>query len=468
MRHILIMLCVLRRASTLLRPPALHSTTARFATDASKALERRFDAALRDNCGVRANDTVVAAVSGGIDSTCLLHLLARAECRVKVVTFDHRQRGAASTEDAAFVQRLAARYGLECDTHVWAGDKGTADQFRNWRRRTLLETEGDHVATAHHADDETELFLLRLARGARLTKVLGGMRMRKPPFVRPLLREPKSELRQYLEDNDEEWREDASNADSSYGKRNRARLEVVPPLDELCEGGLSTKLDNLRRQAEAVQAWIDSEADKVLAARRSGALPLATYREAPEPVRLEVLDRLAADAACTDGSYAVPYAVLCDADAKLCGGEAEWTLSLPRGVLLRVGHGALSCAEPPPSRSVGRITIDGRLGHLSVALDRGLAVPAPANEPLDLRPRQAGDRFRAPWRDAPQKLSTVLRGQRIRSADDRAATAVLACGERVLAAFPPDGDALVCAAEDGDGKVLVDVASASSAVGGDA
>ena len=161
LRHAL-MLCVLRRASTLLRPPALvRSSTARFATDASRALEQRFDAALRDDCGVRANDTVVAAVSGGVDSTCLLHLLARAECRVKVVTFDHRQRGPASTEDAAFVQRLAARYGLECDTHVWEGGKGTADQFRNWRRRTLLETEGgDHVATAHHADDETELLSL--------------------------------------------------------------------------------------------------------------------------------------------------------------------------------------------------------------------------------------------------------------------------------------------------------------------
>ncbi len=292
------------------------------------------------------------------------------------------------------------------------------------------------------------------------------MRMRKPPFVRPLLREPKRELRQYLEDNNEEWRDDASNADPSYGKRNRARLEVVPPLDALCEGGLSAKLDNLRRQAEAVQAWVDAEADTLLAARRSGALPLAVYRAAPEPVRLEVLDRLAAAAAATDGSYAVPYAVLCDADAKLCGGEAEWTLHLPRGVVLRVGHGALSCAEPPPSRSVGRIRIDGRLGHLSVALDRGLAVPAPANEPLDLRPRQAGDRFRAPWRDAPQKLSTVLRGQRIRNADDRAATVVLACGERVLAAFPPDGEALVCAAEDGDGEVLVDVSAAASSGGG--
>ena len=61
----------------------------------------------------------------------------------------------------------------------------------------------------------------------------------------------------------------------------------------------------------------------------------------------------------------------------------------------------------------------------------------------------------------------MLRGQRIRDADDRAATVVLACGERVLAAFPPGGDALVCAAEDGDGEVLLDVSAAAS-VGGDA
>ena len=201
--------------------------------------------------------------------------------------------------------------------------------------------------------------------------------------------------------------------------------------------------------------------------RGSGALPLAAYRGAPARARLEVLDRLAAVAAATDGSYAVPYAVLCDADAKLCGGEAEWTLHLPRGVLLRVGHGALSCAEPPPSRSVGRVRIDGRLGHLSVALDRGLAVPAPADGALDLRPRRAGDRFRAPWRDAARskRRSTVLRGQRIRNADDRAATVVLACGGGVSPRSPPGGDAPSARPRTATRRCLVDVSSEAPAGG---
>ena len=332
----------IRRASTLLPPAAPTLRTARFATDASRALEQRFDAALRDDCGVRANDTVVAAISGGIDSTCLLHLLARAECRVKVVTFDHRQRGAASTEDAAFVRRLAARYGLECDTHVWEGGKGTADQFRNWRRRTLLETEGgDHVATAHHADDEAELFLLRLARGARLTKVLGGMRMRKPPFVRPLLREPKRELRQYLEDNNEEWRDDASNADPSYGKRNQARLEVVPPLDDLCDGGLSAKLDNLR-PGEAAPATA-----KPIGARRApeARCPWRSRRGA-EPVRLEVLDRLAAAAHLRTGA-AVPRRFVRRRRSLRWRGGVDAT---PAVAFVRVGHGALSRGAAAPER----------------------------------------------------------------------------------------------------------------------
>ena len=64
MRHALVMLALaIRRASTLLPPAAPALRTARFATDASRALEQRFDAALKDDCGVRANDTVVAALS---------------------------------------------------------------------------------------------------------------------------------------------------------------------------------------------------------------------------------------------------------------------------------------------------------------------------------------------------------------------------------------------------------------------
>lgn len=447
------MLLLIRRATTLLRPPALRARrSVRHASHASRALEQRFDLAL-DACRISANDTVVAAVSGGADSTCLLHLLARAACRVTVVTFDHGQRGAASAGDAAFVQDLAAGYGFGCEAHVWTGGKGTQAQFREWRRATLLSVEGDHVATAHHADDEAELFLLRLARGARLTKVVAGAGVTNGRFVRPLLREPKRALVEYLEDHKFPWREDATNADASYGTRNLVRHTVVPPLSTLCDGGLSVRLDNLRRQAEAMQAWIDAETGKVLGQRRSGALPLQTYRDAPEPVRLEVLDRLAKEA-CPDTSYAVPYASLRDADAKLFEGDADWTLHLPRGVALRVGHGALSCAEPPPPRVEGRLRVDGRLGHLSAVLGRGLAVPAPQHGPLDLRPRRDGDRFRPQWRDAPQKLSTVLRGQRVPQTD-RAATFVLACAERVLAAFPPHHAALVCAAEEGDGEVLV-------------
>ena len=451
------MLLLIRRATTLLRPPALRARrSVRHASQASLALEQRFDLAL-DACRISANDTVVAAVSGGADSTCLLHLLARAACRVKVVTFDHGQRDIASTGDAAFVQDLAEGYGFGCEAHVWTGGKGTQAQFREWRRATLLKVEGDHVATAHHADDEAELFLLRLARGARLTKVVAGAGVTQGRFVRPLLREPKCALVEYLEDHKYPWREDATNEDASYGTRNLVRHTVVPPLTTLCDGGLAVRLDNLRRQAEAMQAWIDAETGKVLDARRSGALPLHIYREAPEPVRLEVLDCLAKEA-CPDTSYAVPYASLRDADAKLFT-SGDWTLHLPRGVALRVGHGAMSCAEPPPPRVEGRLRVDGRLGHLSAVLGRGLAVPAPQHGPLDLRPRRDGDRFRPQWRDAPQKLSTVLRGQRVPQTD-RAATFVLACEARVLAAFPPHHAALVCAAEEGDGEVLVDLASA--------
>ena len=172
MRHALVMLALaIRRASTLLPPAAPTLRSARFATDASRALEQRFDAALKDDCGVRANDTVVAAVSGGIDSTCLLHLLAG---RVQSEGRDLRPPPARRRVDGGRGLRAATggalRFGMR---HAPSGRAARAPPINSaGGAGRSLRQKGDHVATAHHADDEAELFLLRLAGRAPGRKLL--------------------------------------------------------------------------------------------------------------------------------------------------------------------------------------------------------------------------------------------------------------------------------------------------------
>ena len=180
----------------------------------------------------------------------LLHLLdglrRQHGGRLVVAHFNHKLRGKASDADERFVRGEAARLGLpfvseRADVAGHARRAGlslemAARQLRHEflaraARRLKIKT----VALAHHADDQVELFLLRLLRGAG-GEGLAGMKFRSPSpadprveLVRPLLEQPKSALRAYAKERQLRFREDASNAALEM-KRNRVRHRLLPLL----------------------------------------------------------------------------------------------------------------------------------------------------------------------------------------------------------------------------------------------
>ena len=124
---------------------------------------------------------VLVAVSGGVDSMVLLRVLqtlaSERGWRLVAAHFNHRLRGAASDGDARFVERAARKLGLECV--VESGDVRALARKRGWSvemaarelrheflARTAKRLGIGTVALAHHADDQVELFFLRLLRGA--------------------------------------------------------------------------------------------------------------------------------------------------------------------------------------------------------------------------------------------------------------------------------------------------------------
>jgi len=445
-------------------PPRVHRVRA-LAAAVPAHLEADFVASLRRDCGVGDGDHVVASVSGGCDSVALLHLLARTRERfdpplaVSVATFDHGTRGGASREDAAFVAALAARYGLACETHAWAGGGGTQASYRAWRRDEASAAAASaaagtapaaHVALGHHADDQVEGFLLRLARGSRLTKVAAGMAPRFGVFVRPLLSATKDDLRAYLDGLGEAWREDASNADPTAYRRNAARLDVAPALAEFCGGrdALRARLAALKQQSAFYDAWVAAEADAVLkaAARPDGGLDLAVLVGAPVPVRHEALNRFCR-AAVGDDAYAVPFARLLEADARIVdAADGAWSLDLPRALALERVGGRLAARPaapppPPPPRTAGRVEVAGELARLRVVEGDPAGAAMGAVPPrLALRQPRPGDLFHAPWRPSSTKLAQFLRGQGV-AAGDRGSTPVLADAATgaILAVFLPGG-----------------------------
>ncbi len=189
-------------------------------------------------------DRLLVAVSGGPDSVALLHLLVRLRHELAldlgVAHYDHGLRGAESQADAEFVADLARRLDLPC--HAGEGDVKTAARrhrlslqmaARKLRQQFLHDTRRHHayakIALGHTADDQVELFWLRVLRGAGLEGLKGMWPATSEGLVRPLLAVGKAVLLAWLARESLPFRVDASNLSRAY-LRNRVRLDLLPHL----------------------------------------------------------------------------------------------------------------------------------------------------------------------------------------------------------------------------------------------
>lgn len=211
-------------------------------------------------------------VSGGADSVAMLRLLAeRSDLSLHVVHLDHETRGPASAADAVFVAELAGQLGLPCtiarrsriETAGSALATNRSARFRSARLalfRQVVEASGAAgVILAHHADDQAETVLHRLLRGAGPT-ALAGMSWRakvnQVHIVRPLLSINALDLRQYLRDIEQPWREDASNTSPQY-LRNRLR----PILRD--DPSLRASLLHLAERCARLRRWMAAAAPRL-------------------------------------------------------------------------------------------------------------------------------------------------------------------------------------------------------------
>ncbi|MEI7727930.1 MAG: tRNA lysidine(34) synthetase TilS [Verrucomicrobiota bacterium] len=203
---------------------------------------------LRENCGALPGERLLVAVSGGVDSMVLLHLLAQGAQHhawvLGVAHLNHGLRGRASDADERLVRRTAAALGLECICErVKAGQLRQAGSIslemaaREARHRFLLRAASQFKTTkvvlAHHADDQAELFFVRLLRGSGSDGLAGMEWNGGSPFdarvrlLRPLLECSKSEIQAYAQAEQLQHREDESNQDLDM-ERNWVRHELLP------------------------------------------------------------------------------------------------------------------------------------------------------------------------------------------------------------------------------------------------
>ena len=228
---------------------------------------------------LRPGDRIGVAVSGGADSVALLFLLL--ELREKlgivlsVVHFNHKLRGKASDADEKFVAKLAAKFGLELHSTSLDVAKKAKKELANLedaaRRarydyfRSLVDSGVcTRIAVAHTADDQAETVLAHILRGTGLAG-LGGIHPVVGPIVRPLLGVRRAELKTYLRNRKQTWREDLTNRDT---KRMRARIrkKLLPLLEKQFQPAIVEHLATLAHLAREDEATLQNHAEmRVLA-----------------------------------------------------------------------------------------------------------------------------------------------------------------------------------------------------------
>ncbi len=286
---------------------------------------------------------VLCAVSGGLDSMCLLAFLtAQPEFTVTAAHFNHGLRGETADRDEAFVREYCREHGIAFvsgrgDTPALAADGHTVEEAARILRYDFLRTAAaeqgcEGIFTAHHADDNAETLLLHLLRGTG-SAGLAGIPAAENGVYRPFLQITRAELEVYAEKCGIPHVEDETN-EADDASRNVLRHRVLPVLRQLNPKAV----ENMSRTAAIVagenrllEDLAEREAEQAKQTPDGWRIPIAVFADHPGPLAertaLILLERAAGHRRDLTHSHVEAVLALCETKKK--------QISLPYGLTAR-------------------------------------------------------------------------------------------------------------------------------------
>lgn len=228
-------------------------------------------------------ESVLLAVSGGADSVAMMFAMLRLTqagtigARLVVGHVNHKLREPAADQDEEFVVEFGKKLGLKVvprsvDVRACAAESKLSIETaaRKLRTRALIDIAKENgcksVATGHHKDDNAETMVHRLLRGTGFRGLAGIWPNRlfanEVTFVRPLLCVTRAKIIEYCRANDLDWRDDHTNADTSY-TRNYIRHLLLPQLQNACSGSLVAELAQLSQKCRRLHRRVCRNVEKV-------------------------------------------------------------------------------------------------------------------------------------------------------------------------------------------------------------
>ncbi len=237
-------------------------------------------------------DHIVAGLSGGADSVCLLLILKELQKRIGfellAVHVEHGIRGEESLADELFSRQFCQREAIAfqsfyVDAPAWGAEHklGLEEAARQLRYQCFFEAcksfGGNKIAVAHHQDDCAETMLFQLSRGSGLRGMCGIPPVR-DGIVRPLLCVCREEILSYLEERGQTYCVDSTNEELIYA-RNRIRSLVLPNLRQVNDQAV----EHFCRSARLLEEVCDYLEEEAFQAGRKGLI--LAYEDADGSVR---------------------------------------------------------------------------------------------------------------------------------------------------------------------------------------
>jgi len=321
---------------------------------------------------------VVVGVSGGADSVCLLHVLAkwRKELGIKlhIAHLNHQLRGAESEADAEYVSNLAGSLGIPItvdrqDVAAYRVERNCSieEAARELRYaflgRVAREVGAHRIAVGHTRDDQVETILMHILRGTGITGLCGlapcspmaydNQEMSLPAkrsnllVIRPLLDITREETASYCQEHQLDPRIDSSNLSLSFF-RNRLRLQLLPLLRQY-NPSVDQALLRLADIAKEDSALIEQQASGLwdeVARQENNTIYLDKKQIASLPIALQrhllraAVTKLAGDARDIEASHI-------EAARSLLNKPASKRISLPHGFICHGGYNELVITRLP-------------------------------------------------------------------------------------------------------------------------
>lgn len=262
---------------------------------------------------IKDRDTLIVALSGGMDSMCLVDafykLKSEVDYKLMALHVHHGIRGVEADRDLQFVKDYCKSMNVKLitekvDAVKFSKSKGLTleeaarllryDAFeKNWKKLSAKSSKSDvYILVAHHEKDQVETIIHNMIRGTGIKGIV-GMKKQSGNILRPLLNIKKSEIEKYIDDYDIPYVDDSTNFDTKY-TRNFIRQEIIDKLETI-NSEAHTHIAELAKNASEINDFIEAESRKAYEntvlkeSKKSVTLDLQEFREIDKVIKAGVI-----------------------------------------------------------------------------------------------------------------------------------------------------------------------------------